>query len=69
MLTLVGFLLAPDISRLLAGQTDAVFGAYEDRIAQLRIEVDRLQSRHFAQTGDINLQLQELAARARMSRT
>jgi murein DD-endopeptidase MepM/ murein hydrolase activator NlpD len=61
VLTLVGFLLAPDISRLLAGQTDAVFGAYEDRIAQLRIEVDRLQSRHFAQTGDINLQLQELA--------
>jgi murein DD-endopeptidase MepM/ murein hydrolase activator NlpD len=34
--------------------------AYEDRIAQLRVEVDRLHSRQFAQTGDINLQLQEL---------
>ena len=59
-LTLVGFLMAPDISRLMNGQNEVVFGAYEDRIAQLRIEVDRLQSRHFAQAGDINLQLQEL---------
>ena len=59
-LTLVGFLMAPDISRLMNGQNEIVFGAYEDRIAQLRIEVDRLQSRHFAQAGDINLQLQEL---------
>lgn len=59
-LTLVGFLMAPDISRLLSGQTEIVMGAYEDRIAQLRVEVDRLQSRHFAQAGDINLQLQEL---------
>lgn len=59
-LTLVGFLMAPDISRLLSGQADIVMGAYEDRIAQLRVEVDRLQSRHFAQAGDINLQLQEL---------
>lgn len=59
-LTLVGFLMAPDISRLLNGQNEIVFGAYEDRIAQLRVEVDRLQSRHYAQAGDINLQLQEL---------
>jgi murein DD-endopeptidase MepM/ murein hydrolase activator NlpD len=61
VLTLVGFLLAPDISRLMAGQSEAVYQAYEDRLAQLRLEVDRLQSRHYAQTGDINLQLQELA--------
>lgn len=59
-LTLVGFLMAPDISRLLNGQSEVVFAAYEDRIAQLRVEVDRLQSRHYAQAGDINLQLQEL---------
>jgi murein DD-endopeptidase MepM/ murein hydrolase activator NlpD len=59
-LTLVGFLMAPDISRLMNGQNEIVFGAYEDRIAQLRVEVDRLQSRHYAQAGDINLQLQEL---------
>ena len=59
-LTLVGFLMAPDISRLMNGQNEVVFGAYEDRIAQLRVEVDRLQSRHYAQAGDINLQLQEL---------
>lgn len=60
-LTLVAFLMAPDISGLMSGQNDAVVGAYEDRIAQLRIEVDRLHSRQFAQAGDINLQLQELS--------
>lgn len=60
VLTLVGFLMAPDISALLGGQNDAVVSAYEDRIAQLRVEVDRLHSRQFAQAGDINLQLQEL---------
>jgi len=60
-LTLVGFLMAPDVAKLFAGQNDSVLTAYEDRISQLRLEVDRLQSRHYAQTGDINLQLQELA--------
>ena len=54
-------LLSPDIARLLNGQTEQVIEAYEDRIAQLRVEVDRLQSRSYAQAGDINLQLQELA--------
>ncbi len=60
VLTLVGLLMAPDISGLLNGQNEQVFAAYEDRIAQLRIEVDRLHSRQYAQAGDINLQLQEL---------
>ena len=60
-LTLVGFLMAPDISRLVAAPNDGVLTAYEDRISQLRLEVDRLQSRHYAQAGDINLQLQDLA--------
>jgi murein DD-endopeptidase MepM/ murein hydrolase activator NlpD len=60
-ITLVGFLMAPDISQLLDSRTDTVVAAYEDRIAQLRLEVDRLHSRQFAQTGDINLQLQELS--------
>jgi murein DD-endopeptidase MepM/ murein hydrolase activator NlpD len=58
--TLVGFLMAPDVAALLNGQNDLVFAAYEDRIAELRIEVDRLHSRQYAQAGDINLQLQEL---------
>jgi len=35
--------------------------AYQDRIVQLRQEVDRLHSRQYAQAGGINLQLQELA--------
>jgi murein DD-endopeptidase MepM/ murein hydrolase activator NlpD len=60
VITLVGFLMAPDISGLLSGQNEVVFAAYEDRIAELRIEVDRLHSRQYAQAGDINLQLQEL---------
>ncbi|MGV3573572.1 MAG: M23 family metallopeptidase [Devosia sp.] len=53
--------LSPDIARLLNGRTEEVIGAYEDRIAQMRVEIDRLQSRSFAQAGDINLQLQELS--------
>jgi len=53
--------LSPDIARLLNGRTEDVIGAYEDRIAQMRVEIDRLHSRSFAQAGDINLQLQELA--------
>lgn len=53
--------LSPDIARLLNGRTDEVIGAYEDRIAQMRVEIDRLHSRSFAQAGDINLQLQELS--------
>ena len=60
VLTLVGFLMAPDIAALMNGQNETVFAAYEDRIAELRIEVDRLHSRQYAQAGDINLQLQEL---------
>lgn len=59
--TLVGFLMAPDISKLFAGQNDSILMAYEDRISQLRLEVDRLQSRHYVQAGDVNLQLQDLA--------
>jgi murein DD-endopeptidase MepM/ murein hydrolase activator NlpD len=61
VMTLVGFLMAPDISKLFAGQSDSILVAYEDRISQLRLEVDRLQSRHYVQAGDINLQLQDLA--------
>ena len=61
VITLVSFLMAPDIAGLMNGETDRVLVAYEDRIAQLRVEVDRLHSRQYAQTGDINLQLQELS--------
>jgi murein DD-endopeptidase MepM/ murein hydrolase activator NlpD len=58
---LLALLMSPDISRLIDGQTATTIAAYQDRIAQLRLDVDRLHSRQFAQTGDINLQLQELA--------
>lgn len=61
VLTLVGLLMSPDLTRLFSGQNDSILTAYEDRISELRLEVDRLQSRHYAQAGDINLQLQELA--------
>ncbi|MBF0678710.1 MAG: M23 family metallopeptidase [Devosia sp.] len=54
--------MAPDIARLLNTQSEQVIGAYEDRIAQMRVEIDRLHSRNYAQAGDINLQLQELSA-------
>jgi murein DD-endopeptidase MepM/ murein hydrolase activator NlpD len=61
VLTLVGLLMSPDIARLMSGRNETILTAYEDRIAELRIEVDRLHSRYYVQTGDINLQLQELA--------
>jgi hypothetical protein len=56
------FLLSPDIARLLGGQNEMVLSAYEDRLAQMRVEIDRLHSRNYAQAGDMNLQLQELSA-------
>ncbi|QMV01912.1 peptidoglycan DD-metalloendopeptidase family protein [Devosia sp. D6-9] len=59
-LTLVGFLMSPDISAIINGQNGQVISAYEERVAQLRLEVDRLHSRNYAQAGDINLQLQEI---------
>lgn len=55
-------LMAPDISRLLGGQNEMVLSAYEDRLEQMRVEIDRLHSRNYAQAGDMNLQLQELSA-------
>lgn len=61
VLTATGFLLAPDIAALLDGRNAQVIDAYEDRIDQLRVEVDRLHSRSYAQAGDLNLQLQELS--------
>ncbi len=61
ILTLVGFLMSPDIAALINGQNEQSIAAYQDRIGQLRVEVDRLHSRQYAQTGNINLQLQELA--------
>lgn len=66
VLTLVGLMMSPDIAALLDGRNAATTGAYEDRIAQLRVEVDRLHSRQYAQAGDINLQLQELSAQQEM---
>ena len=57
----IALVMAPDIARLLGDKTDIIVSAYEDRIASMRLEVDRLHSRQFAQAGDLNLQLQELA--------
>jgi len=61
VMALLALLMSPDIAALINGQTATTLAAYQDRIAQLRLEVDRLHSRQYAQTGDINLQLQELA--------
>lgn len=66
VVTLVGLMMSPDIAALLNGHSTAAAGAYEDRIAQLRVEVDRLHSRQYAQAGDINLQLQELSVQQEM---
>ncbi|WIY51451.1 M23 family metallopeptidase [Devosia sp. YIM 151766] len=60
-ITGTALLMAPDIARLMSGQNELVMAAYEDRLAQMRVEIDRLHSRSYAQAGDINLQLQELS--------
>lgn len=60
-LTLVAFLMSHDIASIINGQSGQVISAYQDRVAQLRLEVDRLHSRNYAQSGDINLQLHEIA--------
>lgn len=61
VLTLVALLMAPDIATLFDKQDERAFSAYEERILQLRMEVDRLHSRQYRQDGDMNLQMQELA--------
>lgn len=60
VLTLIAFLMSGDIAGLIVGQADHLQTAYRDRIVQLRLEVDRLHSRQYAQAGNLNLQLQEL---------
>lgn len=60
-LAVLGFLMAPDVARLVNGQNEVAYAAYEDRIVQLRVEVDRLHSRQYAQAGSLNLQIQDLA--------
>ncbi|MCZ4272972.1 M23 family metallopeptidase [Maritalea porphyrae] len=53
---------SPKIADALSSKSAIQLAAYENRIAHLRTELDRLQSRQYAKSGDINLQLQELAA-------
>lgn len=60
VVTAVSLLMAPDIAQLLDRQDARAFSAYEERILQLRMEVDRLHSRQYRQDGDLNLQMQEL---------
>ena len=57
----LALLMSPDIAGLVNGQMASTLSAYQDRIEQLRLEVDRLHSRQYAQTGNLNQQLQELA--------
>ncbi|MCF6344662.1 MAG: M23 family metallopeptidase [Devosiaceae bacterium] len=60
ILTIIALFFSPDISRLINSQNSKIFTAYENRVAQLRVEVDRLYSRQYAQSGSLNLQLIEL---------
>lgn len=61
VVTLVAFFMSGDIAALMNNQAESLRMAYQDRIVQLRQEVDRLHSRQYAQAGDLNLQLQELS--------
>lgn len=61
VVTALALLMTPDVVGMLDGQGRQTITAYEDRLNQLRLEVDRLHSRQYAQSGDVNLQLQELS--------
>jgi len=61
LLAVIALLMSPDIAGLVNGQMAATLSSYQDRIEQLRLEVDRLHSRQYATTGNMNQQLQELA--------
>ncbi|WP_245958429.1 M23 family metallopeptidase [Pelagibacterium sediminicola] len=56
----IAFYYTPEINDLLREDNSAIITAYEQRIVQLRLEVDRLHSRQYAQMGDMNLQMHEL---------
>lgn len=53
---------SPKIADALSAKSAIQLAAYENRIAHLRTELDRLHSRQYAKSGDLNLQLQELSA-------
>lgn len=60
--TFVALFMGGDIAKLSRGTDDLVLQSYETRIADLRTEVDRLNSRQYARAGDLNLQLQDLVS-------
>lgn len=59
-ITGVALYLAPEIEAAFRNDNSSILTAYEQRIVQLRLEVDRLHSRQYAQLGDMNLQMHEL---------
>eukprot|EP00873_Tetraselmis_striata_P030549 jgi/Tetstr1/450813/TSEL_037849.t1 len=58
--TALALYFAPEINSLLREDNSTILTAYEQRITELRLEVDRLHSRQYAQMGDMNLQMHEL---------
>ncbi|WP_417581762.1 M23 family metallopeptidase [Pelagibacterium sp.] len=58
--TALALYFAPEINGLLRNDNSIILTAYEQRITELRLEVDRLHSRQYAQMGDMNLQMHEL---------
>jgi murein DD-endopeptidase MepM/ murein hydrolase activator NlpD len=60
VVTGLALFVSPDIAALLSSRKQVEIYVFEERIAQLRLEVDRLQSRQYARAGDLNVQLQDL---------
>ncbi len=56
----ISLFMSPEISTLFGNQDRYAYQAYQERILQLRMEVDRLHSRQYLQSGNFNLKLQEL---------
>lgn len=53
---------SPQVADAIGQNAQLQIAAYENRIAHLRTELDRLHSRQHAKSGDLNLQLQELVS-------
>jgi murein DD-endopeptidase MepM/ murein hydrolase activator NlpD len=56
----LALVFAPELNALFRQDNSHLIAAYEQRLTELRLEVDRLHSRQYAQAGDLNLQLHEL---------
>lgn len=60
--TILTLLMGDEIAQITNKNANIAVISYETRIADLRTEIDRLNSRQYARAGDFNLQMQDLVS-------